>query len=1348
MAQAAEPGKKRPVWGSDWATYPRLAEWQNGGPLSPLAKLLLPLRWFLVFSSFTFPQQLIARANEKEPLEDADFPAVEPRDSAEVLSTRILNEWRKEQDKMDSDAKAGRTPRTPRQSLLWVILRVFGVEYFWATMAALGETVVKILEALLLGAIIRWLMAGQVAVDRTGYLWAGLLSACAIAHGILHHYLFFLSMRCGFRMRIGFISTIYRKALKLSITHTSSTGYVTNLVSNDVQRFEDAGPFAFFILLGPLEAVVSVGIMYSYIGVSSLVGFAILALTIPLQSFFAKRFGALRRATVVERDERIKTTSDALAGMQVVKLYAWEPAMHDRIARLRDAEVGHIRKASVLRALNEAMYIVSPSLTSLATFGTFWALGNTFTPDKVFVTLYLFSSIRLILVSFFAKAVQFLSESNVSVTRIAEFLSLEEMSNLDHDPDADRKRMGEMFPDGVDGKEIVVAVKDATFTWGAEIVADVGKPASGTPDIELARQGTSNSNSSETDSTADDQTTEPSDGIRRRPHGPFKLEGIDLVFPKGSITAVVGPTGSGKSSLLLAILAEMNLKRGSVLISTGSIALAPQLPWIVNGSVQENILFGRPYQQARFDETIRLAAMETDLQLLSNGKDTMIGERGVTLSGGQRARTALARAIYSDAELVLLDDPLSAVDSRVAKHLWETITDLARVRGKTVIIVTHQLQFVKLADRVVIMEHGKVSWQGAWAEIDIDAGSEASGAAVSSSELRKQSFAHVLRQYSKKEHGNDVSVDELGEEETEGSTANSEEVEEKAPVAEEKTQTLAPAEKDKDGGDNNNNVAKAFIVEERQLGDLDNRVYIAWFKAAGGFALSFLFLVLLCLGEANLVLCDWWLSVWSRQGPATQRDSLYIAVFGALTASNIAIAVIRALMFFSMSLTASTKLFKDMLGSILRAPIYFFQINPLGRLLNRFSKDLALIDELLPMVFYDFLQSVFLIFGILILSACVMPISLAFIPFLLFGFFVLRRYYVRASQQIKRLEANSRSPVYSAIPATLEGLPVIRAFRASQRFVDTFAALQDFNSTEWYGFISSARWLGFRLDMGGAAMLTFVVFLCAGLASSMSGATVGLLLAYVLQMIGSLQWAVRQSVEVQNLMVSVERILDYTTRVPQEPPAVTDVRPSKNWPAKGDIKFDRMSLTYPVTGQTVIKDLSFDIAAGEKVGLVGRTGAGKSSLLTALFRLVDPAPNKSVVIDGVSASDIGLRDLRSALSIVPQEPYLFKGTLREQLDPFVQYDDASIWMALEAVELKAKIEADPAKLDMAVSDGGSNFSVGEKQLLCLARALLKRANVIVMDEVGANIDVRTDRLIQTTLRSATGIFANATVITM
>lgn len=367
------------------------------------------------------------------------------------------------------------------------------------------------------------------------------------------------------------------------------------------------------------------------------------------------------------------------------------------------------------------------------------------------------------------------------------------------------------------------------------------------------------------------------------------------------------------------------------------------------------------------------------------------------------------------------------------------------------------------------------------------------------------------------------------------------------------------------------------------------------------------------------------------------------------------------------------------------------------------------------------------------------------VPFLAGIFWIFRRLYIRTSRQVKRLESVSRSPVYSAVPATLDGLSVIRAFRAGPRFVSRFFDLQDVNSTLYYAFISCARWVGFRLDMLCGVFLGITAFLCVGLRDTLSPGLVGLLLAYVSQLLGLNQWAVRQSTEVENLMVATERVIEYT-RLPSEPAARTDVKPPPGWPTAGEVVVRDLSLTYPVTNQKVLNGISVAIQPGTKVGIVGRTGAGKSSLLSALFRLVEPDPKDCVLIDGLSTSAIGLADLRSSISIIPQEPFLFKGNLRMNVDPFNRYKDDEIWRALEVVELKDKVARLPGKLESAVLDQGSNWSVGERQLICVARAVLKNARLIVMDEATANIDLHTDRLIQSAIRSETGLFAKSTVL--
>ncbi|KAJ3075283.1 Multidrug resistance-associated protein 4, partial [Quaeritorhiza haematococci] len=571
--------------------------------------------------------------------------------------------------------------------------------------------------------------------------------------------------------------------------------------------------------------------------------------------------------------------------------------------------------------------------------------------------------------------------------------------------------------------------------------------------------------------------------------------------------------------------------------------------------------------------------------------------------------------------------------------------------------------------------------------------------------------------------------------------------------------------------------------EEVAKGTVSWSVYLSFFNAGGGPFISLVLLTALILGQTIYVMNDWWLARWAslpesiQTGiPTTPLNTSstttnsggvvggkeyigreYASVYAGLTLGTLVLSIGRAILFFMVCLNASRKLFERMLGRVVRAPMWFFQVNPHGRLMNRFSKDLAITDEMLPLTFFDFAQCAFAIVGTFAIAVIAIPYVLISVPPLLFFFYHLRRYYVTASRQIKRLESTTRSPVYSTVSSTLEGLSTIRAFHAQPRFTSRFIHIQNENTRAFFAFLSSGRWLGFRLDLMVAFFVILVAFLSVGVTSG-SGAIqpglVGLVLSYSLQLLGLLQWAVRQSAEVENQMVSVERVIEYT-QLPQEAAEETDVKPPREWPEKGHIKIEGMSLTYPGTKRRVLKDLRVEIEPGMRVGIVGRTGAGKSSFLQALFRLVEPTPPNSITIDSIPTSSLGLTTLRSRISIIPQEPFCFKGTLRFNIDPFNAHTDEELWRVLEAVELKGKVEKCAEKMEVGVEEGGGNWSVGERQLICLARAILRDTKLIVMDEATSAVDLHTDALVQRAIRSTSstdgaggGLFANATVLTI
>ncbi|KAJ1555144.1 Multidrug resistance-associated protein 4, partial [Nowakowskiella sp. JEL0078] len=1128
-------------------------------------------------------------------------------DEAANLANRILNSWNNE------------VKRNGKKAKLWrAMVREFGFQYSLAGFAYFLESVFKILEAVMLGYLLTYFQTLDAPMS-DGLIYSAILSAVVIAHAIVHHVEFWLAMRCGMQLRIGFITTIYQKCLKLSISHTSSTGLIVNLVSNDVQRFEDCSPFLHFIWLGPLEAILVWVFMYLQIGISSVIAIAAVFLLIPVQGAIAKQFRILREQAVFHRDERIRTLSDSLAGINVLKLYSWEIPFVERITQKRESELSTLNRANYLKSFNDALFFISS--------------GGEFTSSKIFTTIALTQVVRLSMTNFFSRAVQYGIESIVSFSRIQEFLSLTEITHSE-----EKISVEENFVNKYDLKVVepegktLIAFDNSSFAW---------------------------------QSTSEDSELKPT------------LQNISFHLRANEVVGICGPVGSGKSSLLHAVLDEMERVEGQSAIrrrisdgktSTRKVKFAyvSQSPWIASGTIKDNILFGSDFDENWFWQVVKACALETDLNLFQNRENTLIGERGVTLSGGQRARLSLARAVYYNADIYLLDDPLSAVDTKVGRHIFENCIN-GILRNKARLLVTHQLQFIRDCDKVLLLENGKVTSFG-----DFET--------VVKSENSK--FADVLRDFSKKDKDSEEGdVDSMPISTSEKKDDDKITVEDSSP-------------------------AKEIIKEDSAVGNIGLEIYTKYFASGTGILTGTCLVLLLLIGECSLVITDWWLSRWTQQSVLSGHaaPAFYPIIFAALVIFALFTSIARAFLFYYIGLRSSRKLFSSMLNAVMRSPMSFFQFNPHGRLM---------------------------------------------------------KYFMLTSRQIKRIESITRSPVYGTFPSTLEGLSTIRAFDAEDRFFKTFVKTQNQNTQVWFMFLSTSRWLGLRLDFMSSCFILLVSFLAVLLRQSLNltPGIVGLLLSYTLQLIGLLQWSVRQSAEVENMMVSVERVLEYTSLEP-EAPAFTDIRPPEFWPDHGDINIKNMSLTYPKTMKPALTNITIHLKPGQRCGIVGRTGAGKSSFLQAIFRLVEPEPaSGAIFIDGIDTSTIGLADLRSRISIIPQEPFCFRGTLRFNIDPFSRYSDQELWKALDAVELKHVIEAMPEKLDAPVSENGGNWSFGERQLICLARAILRlNTKLIVMDEATSNVDLRTDELVQNAIRgrrkvgdaddSKDSLFADATVITI
>uniref|UniRef100_A0A8D2LPA7 Cystic fibrosis transmembrane conductance regulator n=1 Tax=Varanus komodoensis TaxID=61221 RepID=A0A8D2LPA7_VARKO len=1193
----------------------------------------------------------------KRKLEEDDMYKVLTEDSSKVLGEELQSHWDNEVQKAKKEA---RTPHLTKAIILC----------YWKSYLALGfftliEETLKVIQPIFLGMIIRYFEnVGSVDENALNYAYASAaaLSVCTLILAVTHH-LYFYHVQCaGMRLRIAMCHMIYRKALRLSNTAMgkTTTGQIVNLLSNDVNKFDQVTIFLHFLWAGPLQAIAVMALLWHEIGPSCLAGMAVLIILLLLQTCLGRLFSALRSKTAAFTDVRIRTMNEVIAGMRIIKMYAWEKPFANLVDSMRRKEISMVLKSSYLRGFNLASFFVASKITVFMTFMTYVLLGNVISASRVFVAISLYGAVRLTVTLFFPAAVEKVSEALVSVRRIKNFLILDEISQL-----------GPQLKNN--SENLLLHAQDLTCSWSK---------------------------------TLDSQT----------------LQNISFTVRPGELLIVIGPVGAGKSSLLSAILGELSPNKGFIDVR-GRIAYVSQQPWVFSGTVRNNILFGKEYHKEKYEKVLRACALKKDMELLKDGDLTMIGDRGATLSGGQKARVNLARAVYQDADIYLLDDPLSAVDAEVSRHLFEKCICQA-LHKKLCILVTHQLQYLQAANQILILKEGKEVGKGTYSDF-----------------LRSGiDFASLLN---KPEDDDQLPVPGTPSHQLSRirTFSQSSMWSMESSVQSQKDGAAEPPPMEP--------VLTALPEETRSEGKIGFSIYKKYFAAGANYFIIFILFFLSVLAQVAYVLQDWWLSYWAdeqmklnvtaegnTEKNVTEALDLdwYLGMYAGLTVAAILFSLLRSLLIFHVLVNASQNLHNNMFQSILKAPVVFFDTNPIGRILNRFTKDIVC-------------------FGVAI---SVIPwILIPLVPLLIL-FIFLRRYFLATSRDIKRLESTTRSPVFSHLSSSLQGLWTIRAFKAEQRFQELFDAHQDLHTEAWFLFLTTSRWFAVRLDAICAIFVVAVAFGTLLLARTLVSGQVGLALSYAINIMGMFQWGVRQSAEVENLMISVERVLEYTN-LEKEAPWESNKRPPLDWPSEGVIGFENVNFAYSKDGPLVLRHLTALIKSKEKVllrelagvlscplvGIVGRTGAGKSSLIAALFRLAEPQGR--IWIDKYLTSELGLHDLRKKISIIPQEPVLFTGTMRKNLDPFNEYNDEELWNSLEEVQLKEAIEELPDKLETQLAESGSNFSVGQRQLVCLARAILKKNRILIIDEATANVDPRTDELIQKTIREK---FLQCTVLTI
>uniref|UniRef100_A0A8C7Y8E0 Multidrug resistance-associated protein 4 n=1 Tax=Oryzias sinensis TaxID=183150 RepID=A0A8C7Y8E0_9TELE len=1056
------------------------------------------------------------------------------------------------------------------------------IQCYWKSYLLIGvyiflEEVIKVIQPVLLGKLIEYFESydtTQPVPVFEAYSYAAGISLSTFSLALLHHLYFYQVQRAGMKIRVAVCHMIYRKALCLNSSGLAktTTGQIVNLLSNDVAKFDEVTLYLHFLWLGPLQGIIVTVLLLYAIGPSCLAGMAVLLILMPIQTTFGRLFSSLRAKTAVLTDERIRTMNEVVSGIRVIKMYGWEKPFVCFI--LHRMEISKIMQSSYLRGLNMASFFVASKIVIFFTICVYVLTGNKLSASRIFMAVSLYGAVRLTITLFFPFAIEKVSESLISIQRIQKFLLLHEVAP---------QHLG--LP--VAEKDCMVKIQDLTCYWDKNLEAPT-------------------------------------------------LQNMCFTVRPEQLLAVIGPVGAGKSSLLSAILGELCHESGVIKVK-GELTYTSQQPWILPGTIRSNILFGKELDPKKYDRVLRACALKrvrTPLYffrfLVEDRRQGSVSEADVTLQMG------IFRAVYQDADIYLLDDPLSAVDAEVGRHLFQQCI-CGLLRKKPRILVTHQLQYLKVADQIVVLKEGQMVARGTYREL----------------QLSGVDFTSLLKH-----------------------------------DQEDEQQDFHP-----------------FTCLPHVLSDRSS---------------------VSSLSSSQYSLIE-------------GKDALSMV---CLTATSVVFGFLRTLVFFNVLVSSAQKLHNSMFNAIIRTSLRFFDANPIGRILNRFSKDIGYLDSLLPWTFVDFTQVILQVIGVIAVAAIIIPWILIPIVPLLGVFLFLRHYFLQTSRDIKRLESTTRSPVFSHLSSTLQGLSTIRAFRVQERFQQMFDEYQDLHSEAWFLFLTTSRWFAVRLDVICSVFVTITAFGCLYLKEGLEPGAVGLALTYAVTLTGMFQWGVRQSAEIENMMTSVERVVEYA-ELESEAQWETDFQPPEDWPQTGTVTFDRVNFSYSVSEPLVLKDLSVTFASKEKVGIVGRTGAGKSSLVSALFRLAEP--EGKITIDGFLTSEIGLHPLRQKMSIIPQDPVLFTGTMRKNLDPFRQHTDEDLWNALQEVEMKAVVEDLPNKLEAVLTESGSNFSVGQRQLVCLARAILRKNRILILDETTANVDPRTDSLIQQTIRDK---FQDCTVLTI
>ncbi|WJX92066.1 hypothetical protein P8452_73757 [Trifolium repens] len=1141
----------------------------------------------------TFPSKLIfswvnslLSLGYSKPLALEDIPSLVCEDKAGSAYQSFVHAW--------ESLVREKTNNNTKNLVLWSLVRTYLKENILIAFYALLRTISVAVSPLILYAFVNY--SNRTEVDlKQGFSIVGFLILTKLVESLSQRHWFFNSRRSGMKMRSALMVAVYQKQLKLSNSarERHSTGEIVNYIAIDAYRMGEF-PWWFHITWTcALQLVLSIAILFGVVGIGALPGLVPLAICGLLNVPLARILQNCQLQFMIAQDERLRSTSEILNSMKIIKLQSWEEKFKNVVESLRDKEFKWLSKIQNLKAFGTFLYWLSPTVIPAVVFlGCAYFNSAPLNAETIFTVL---TTLRNMgdPVLMIPEALSVMIQVKVSFDRLNTFMLAEELSNDDNGGKIKQCSVNAM------------AIQAGNFIWDHESVSPT-------------------------------------------------LKDVNLEIKWGQKIAVCGPVGAGKSSLLYAILGEIPKISGTVYVGS-TLAYVSQSSWIQSGTVQDNILFGKPMDKRRYEKAIKACALDKDINDFRHGDLTEIGQRGINMSGGQKQRIQLARAVYNDADIYLLDDPFSAVDAHTAAILFNDCV-MTALREKTVVLVTHQVEFLSEVDTILVMEDGKVIQSGTYENL-LTAGT---------------AFEQLVNAH-------------------------------KDAVTELNQDNEKKRDSENDVYANPRDSHSLYLTKNQSEGEISTK---------------------------------------------DQLQDVIHAVFYLVSTINFygfADCIILLACYCHRNSKTSTAFFSSFTTSIFNSPMMFFDSTPIGRILTRASSDLSILDFDIPhSILFALSVAIEILVIICIMVSVTWHVLIVAVPAMVASIFI-QQYYQATARELMRINGTTKAPVMNFSSETSHGVVTLRAFNMADRFFKNYLKLVDTDASLFFHSNVAMEWVILRVEaIQNLTVITAALLLVLLPRGYVSPGLVGLSLYYAFILTTAQIFWTRWFSNLSNHVISVERITQFI-HIPAEPPAIVeDNRPPSSWPSKGRIDVQGLEIRYRPNAPLVLKGITCTFKEGSRVGVVGRTGSGKSTLISALFRLVEPSTG-DILIDGINICSIGLKDLRTKLSIIPQEPTLFKGNIRTNLDPLGLYSDDEIWKALEKCHLKETISRLPSLLDSSVSDEGGNWSLGQRQLFCLGRVLLKRNRILVLDEATASIDSATDAILQRIIRQE---FAECTVISV